>query len=306
MLEVNKHQALVPASAKVLFNHLGTAPGMWLESDGKILVSMPGVPYEMRHIVETSLVPMLSDLGKSTVLHKRTIHTVGIGESALAKKIAAVEDALPSHIKLAYLPSTGAVKLRLMSEGDSLDQLKKEVGRFEAEIASIAGEYIFGYDDSTLSSAIGEMLKAQGKTLGTAESCTAGFLAHEITLTPGSSAYYSGSILSYSNELKQKLLQVPGDLFEKHGAVSKEVAEAMVAGALGKLGTDYALATTGIAGPDGGSEEKPVGTVWIAVGDRHRIVSKKFVFTKNRAVNIQLSATMALDLLRRFISAIEI
>lgn len=306
MQDVNKLQALVPESAIVLHNELGTAPGTWVERSGKIFISMPGVPYEMRYITENGIIPKLRERYDGLhILHKYQ-HTVGVGESSIAKQIAEVENDLPAHIRLAYLPSPGIVKLRLTSHGRDVNQLESEINGFQSRIKEILGPIIFGTAEDTLSSTIGGLLKERSLSVGTAESCTSGYLGQLITLTPGSSEYYMGSIVSYSYGLKERLLGVKQETLEHFGAVSKETITEMALGGLKNLETDYIIATSGIAGPGGGMKNKPVGTVWVAVGNKEQVISKKFLFTNDRTRNIHLTGVMALDMLRRMILGLPI
>ncbi|MBI1184810.1 competence/damage-inducible protein A [bacterium] len=304
MLDVNRLQALVPKSAVVLHNAMGTAPGTFTEKSGKAFVSMPGVPFEMRYIVENGLVPLLKErLDNQHIIH-RYLHTVGVGESSIAAQIAEVEDALPAHIRLAYLPSPGIVKLRLTGTGDDEATLLNEMLVFEQGIKDILGPVIFGYGNETLSSCIGKLLTESGKTVGTAESCTSGYISQLLTQTPGSSTYFEGALVTYSYGLKEKLLQVNHEVLNNFGAVSEETILEMTRGGLQQLGVDYIMATSGIAGPGGGMPNKPVGTVWIAVGDKNKIISRKYQFGGDRTRNIELTSIMALDMLRRFILGI--
>lgn len=301
MLDVNKLQALVPASAEILHNALGTAPGTWTEKDGKVFISMPGVPYEMKYIVRHGLIPKLkTQLDGQKIIH-RYLHTVGVGESSIAEQIAAIENDLPEFIRLAYLPSPGVVKLRLTGAGTDADSILKEMILFENRIKSVLKNVVFGKGEDTLSSVIGDVLKERHQTIGTAESCTSGYISQLITQTPGSSAYFEGGLVTYSYSLKEKLLGVRQSTLAEHGAVSEETILEMAKGGLLNLGSDYIIATSGIAGPGGGLPNKPVGTVWIAVGSKDNIVSKKFEFGSDRARNIHLSGVMALDMLRRFV-----
>lgn len=301
ILEVNRLQALVPESSVVLHNDLGTAPGTWTEKNGKVFVSMPGVPYEMRHILEKRMIPKLKERMDSHHIVHRFLHTVGVGESSLAEQIAHIEDALPEHIRLAYLPNPASVKLRLTGEGEDEEQLNEEVIGFENQIKEVLGEVIFGYGEDTLSSAIGKLLMEKNATVGTAESCTSGYIGQLITQTPGSSNYYSGSVVAYSYDLKEKLLGVQHNTLVSHGAVSEETIKEMAVGGIQHLDTDYVIATSGIAGPGGGMDGKPVGTVWIAVASKDKVVAKRFQFGKDRLRNIHRSGVMGLDMLRRLI-----
>jgi nicotinamide-nucleotide amidase len=298
---LNRGQAEVPANCAVLKNTVGTAPGMWFEEKGIVYVSMPGVPYEMMNMMEDTVLPKLEKHFKTTMIIHHTLLTQGIGESILAEKISAWEDALPSHIKLAYLPAISSVRLRLSGFGDDQVKLKTDFEKQLSQLKILVGKYCYGENDDTLELVIGKLLKAQGKTLGTAESCTGGQIAAIVTKVPGSSAYYKGSIISYANEIKEQYLAVRNDDLESYGAVSKVVVETMAKSLLKKLNVDYSIATSGIAGPEGGTAAKPVGTVWIAVANHEKVYSKQFLFGKNRARTIQAATLTSLNLLRRFI-----
>ena len=299
--DINRAQAEIPSNAVALRNLVGTAPGMWFEESGIIYVSMPGVPYEMMHLMEKEVLPKLTAHFKSPNILHHTLLTQGIGESVLAEKISAWEDALPANIKLAYLPSVSSVRLRLTGIGEDRFNLQKVFDEQLAGLKLLINKYCYGENDETLASVLGNLLKGANKTIATAESCTGGQIAAMITQVSGSSKYFKGSIISYSNEVKVKQLQVLQDEINIYGAVSKQVVEAMAKGVQKKLDVDYAIATSGIAGPDGGSKEKPVGTVWIAVADNQHVYSKQFIFGKNRDRNIQAASLTALNLLRRFI-----
>jgi len=301
--QLNQDQALLPANCTVLHNSAGTASGMWFEKNGVIFISMPGVPFEMEAIMTEEVFPRLKAMGKTQSIVHKTVLTIGIPESMLAERIEKWEEALPEYIKLAYLPSPMMVKLRLSGYGADEQLLTGEITRQVEKLQKLIPEAIFGYDNDNLGIALGQMLMKKGKTMASAESCTGGSIAQFITSNAGSSAYFKGGIVAYSNEIKNKVLEVPDDVLEKYGAVSQQVAELMVAGALKVLNSDYAVATTGIAGPDGGSEEKPVGTVWIAVGCRSGISSKKYVFKHNRERNIIRSTHTALNMLRVLIQS---
>lgn len=299
MSELNRRQAEVPATCDALLNENGTAPGMWFRHNGRIYVSLPGVPFEMKALMTGHVLPLLKPLSNKVILHK-TILTQGVGESFLADKIKDWESALPSYIKLAYLPQPGIVRLRLSATGTSEDNLQEEINRHVMQLYSQIPEYIFGEDDDSLEEIIGKFLKNLNLTVATAESCTGGYIAHLITSIPGSSAYFKGSVVSYSNEIKTSILGVSPDTIEEYGAVSRETVTEMAQGVLKKLNSDCAVAVSGIAGPDGGSEDKPVGTVWIAViTPFHGLVTKKFLFGEHRERNIRRSGLAALDILRK-------
>lgn len=298
MSQINRDQALIPACCEPLLNTGGTAPGMWFEKEGIIFVSMPGVPFEMKQLMTDHVLPRLKERnGKGRIVHK-TVMIVGLSESGLAQTISEWEDALPEHIKLAYLPSPGQIRLRLSAFGDDEEKLRAEVAERVEKLKLIIPDSIFGYDNETLPGVLGELLKATGRTMASAESCTGGFIAHSITSVPGSSNWYKGSVIAYSNEVKEKVLKVCEADIETYGAVSQQVVEQMAEGVRKLLKTDYAVATSGIAGPDGGSEEKPVGTVWIAVAGHEKVVSKRYNFGNNRERNIIRSSQSALDMLR--------
>ncbi len=299
--KLNRDQALVPEGCTVLENKAGTAPGLWFEKDGTIFVSMPGVPFEMKYLVTEEILPRLKKTGLAKAIYHKTVLTQGVPESMLADKLEDWENKLPLNISLAYLPSPMAVRLRLSAMGENEEALKGQVSAEIQKLQKLIPQNIFGFDNDKLAGVIGEILKEKGKTLALAESCTGGNIAHLITLIPGCSDYFKGSVTAYSNEIKQALLGVKEESLDEFGAVSEQVALEMATGVKKALNTDYAVATTGIAGPDGGSEEKPVGTVWIAVTGEKRTFARKFVFGNNRERNIIRSSQTALQLLRRFI-----
>ena len=296
--QLNRDQALVPENCIVIPNRTGTAPGMWFEKDNTIFVSMPGVPFEMMDMMEKEILPRLQRTGKTESIYHKTVLTQGLPESMLAEKVEEWENQLPPFIKLAYLPSALMVKLRLSAYGTDMFFLKSEVEKQVDRLKTIIPNHIFGYNDETLAGVIGRKLTELGCTLSTAESCTGGNIAHFITSNPGSSAYFVGSVVAYSNEIKKQLLGVSAESLEKYGAVSEQVAREMAIGVKKQMQTDYAVSTTGIAGPDGGTEEKPVGTVWVAVAGKNEVVAKKFNFLHNRERNILRSTQSALNLLR--------
>lgn len=295
--EVNRMQAEIPDNCIPLENKHGTAPGMWFEKEGSIYVSLPGVPFEMKPLLSEQVLPRIvkNDLG--FISHK-TIMTLGIGESMLAEKISDWEDSLPPHIKLAYLPQPGMVRLRLTGKGKDKLKLDTEIELLVKRLQQLIPELIFGFDDISIEETIGTLLLQRRKTLSTAESCTGGYIAHMLTSIAGSSNYFVGSIVSYSNEVKTNQLGVNKDDLEKYGAVSRQVVEQMAAGGCEKLKSDYCLAVSGIAGPDGGTPEKPVGTVWIALASKKGVKSQLFHFSEHRGRNIRRSALTALNMLR--------
>jgi len=299
----HREQCFMPDGAKVLRNKMGTAPGMLFEQDGKILVSMPGVPYEMKYIMENSVLPMLKDSVIEQCIFHHTILTAGEGESRIARKIEPVTEHFPEHISIAYLPNLGSVRLRLTAIGTDEEVLEKEVKTIAAEIEEILGDLVYGHGSETLSSSIGTMALEKGLKIGTAESCTGGLVGSIIVQTPGSSAYFQGSVTTYSNALKNKLLGVKKDTLETYGAVSEETVKEMVIGANHHLGVDVSVAISGIAGPTGGSEEKPVGTIWIACGNEKQMDTLKISAGKNRQKNIEYASNYALNVLRKFLKA---
>lgn len=298
--QLNRDQALLPASCTVLHNSVGTASGMWFERNNTIFVSMPGVPFEMEAIMTEEVFPRLQRLGiMQSIIHK-TVLTIGLPESMLAERIEQWENALPDFIKLAYLPSPMMVRLRLSGYGTDGPAIQAEIDRQVSQLMALIPDHIFGFDNDNLGIVLGRMLVERNCSLATAESCTGGSIAQFITSNPGSSAYFKGGVVAYSNEIKHRLLHVPVDLIDEFGAVSKQVAEMMAIGAREALQANYSVATTGIAGPDGGSAEKPVGTVWIAVAGPSGVESKMYTFKHNRERNIIRTTHTALNLLRTF------
>lgn len=301
MTEAHHEQSYMPANADLLMNKMGTAPGMWFEHEGKVLVSMPGVPYEMKYLMEAEVLPKLKNQFPGKPIAHRTILTVGEGESRIADRIDPFLEALPENIKMAYLPGIAEVRLRMTGIGDDENELNALLDKKVEELKPLISEFIYGFEKEKLEEVIGRMLIEKGKTLATAESCTGGFLAHKITSVPGSSAYFMGSIISYSNEIKMNQLNVKPSTLEKYGAVSKETVKEMVQGALDLLKTDIAIAISGIAGPDGGTAEKPVGTIWIAIGDKNNTKTYQLNLWKDRMKNIEYTSTVALNVIRKFL-----
>lgn len=301
ILERNLQQAMVPDVCTVIQNKRGTAPGMWFEREGRVFVSMPGVPHEMKGMMIDFVLPQLRVRFQTPAIIHRTLVTAGQGESFVAERLAEFEQQLPAHIKLAYLPGYGLLKLRLTAMGAGERALEAEVDNHFKQLQNILADIAVANEDIGLEVVVGRLLKARGQSLGLAESCTGGYIAHKITLVPGCSAYFKGSIVSYANEVKTGVLKVAQSVMDASGAVSEETVKQMLAGALHLLQTDYAIAVSGIMGPDGGSAEKPVGTVWMAVGNRHRTLTRRFHFRFDRERNIQLTASVALNELRKFI-----
>jgi nicotinamide-nucleotide amidase len=300
--DVNRLQAQVPNGCTVLMNRNGTAPGMWFEKNGKVIVSMPGVPYEMKGIVTDELLPKLrSKFGLQAIVHK-TILTQGIGESMLAEKIEAWEDSLATqNIKLAYLPSVGMVRLRMSIAASDKKRATEIVEKKFQEVHPLIQQYIFGYENDTLESVIGKLLLERNQTIGTAESCTGGYISHLITTVAGSSNWYKGSVIAYANDVKTNELGVTVETLKNHGAVSEETVKEMAEGLRKKLKTDYAVSVSGIAGPGGGTEEKPVGTVWIAVAGANGTIARHFRLGDQRERNIVRASLSTLNLVRRYI-----
>ena len=302
IIERNLKQAEVPDVCTVLPNARGSAPGMWFEKDGRIFISLPGVPHEMKGLMTNEVLPRLQQHFTMPFIEHRTLLTAGIGESFLAETIKEWEALLPAHLKLAYLPNYGMVRLRITGSGSNKEQLDKELDTEFAKLKVLVKEWMVVDEDLSLPVVIGRLLKQQDKTMATAESCTGGYIAHLITAIPGASAYYKGSVVAYAYETKENVLKVSPDTLNEKGAVSEETVRQMVQGALITLNTDYVLATSGIMGPDGGTPEKPVGTVWVAVGNREKIEAKLFNFRFDRQRNIEMTANNALNLLRKFIA----
>lgn len=297
----NEKQADLPAICTMVQNSMGTAPAMWFERDQTIFVSMPGVPYEMKCIMEEEILPRLKSHFMLPVIVHQMIQTVGIGESWLSDMIAEWEDQLPEHIKLAYLPSFGKVKLRLTGLGEDQQLLRAQVDEQVAKVLPLIRKYVFGLGDISLEEAIAKLLMEAGKTVALAESCSGGFVAHSLTSMAGSSAYFQGALVPYHNILKKEVLGVSGQTLKDHGAVSQKTVTEMAANVRKLLKADYGLATSGIAGPGGATPEKPVGTIWIAVADEQTVRSHKLQLSKDRMLNIQLTEVALLNLLRKMV-----
>lgn len=302
-LEANLRQALVPSKATVMMNLYGTAPGMWMEQDNTVFLSLPGVPYEMKHLLIEEVLPRVIKRFSRPHIYHKTLITYGLGESALAERIASWEDALPADIKLAYLPSLGKVRLRLSTTGDDRRVIQKAVDAQMAVLSDLLSDIAVGFEDETsMVEQIGKMLTAQGKSFSVAESCTGGRIASEITSFAGASSAFMGGIIPYDTDLKTKILGVPSQLIEKYNVVSIEVAESMAVKCCELFNSDYSIATTGIAGPTKGDGKDEVGTVCIAVASPKGVVSEKFQFGKDRYRVIEKSANKAFEMLRKEIS----
>ncbi|WP_018620063.1 competence/damage-inducible protein A [Spirosoma luteum] len=308
MTDLNRSQADLPANAVYMQNDWGTAPGMWFEyakadEPKRVYVSLPGVPFEMKHLMTNRILPRLTQHFETPIIKHKMIRTVGIGESFLAERIEAWEDGLPAHIKLAYLPSFGGVKLRLTATGDDNTLLDRELAEQVDKVMPLITKSVYGFDGDELETVIGQLLRDKGVggkplTLGVAESCTGGYVSAQITKVPGASAYFWGSVVSYSNSVKEKVLGVKPETLQQFGAVSEETIREMAEGVRTALGTDVGIATSGIAGPDGGTPDKPVGTIWIACATSQRTTTRLLKLGQYRDQNIQLTTNYLLNMLR--------
>ncbi|WP_439483966.1 competence/damage-inducible protein A [Cyclobacterium plantarum] len=296
--DTNRAQAYLPSNCQYIHNEVGTAPGMWFEEKGTIWMSMPGVPHEMKHLMEKAVIPRLKEKFTLPVIYHKLVKTVGIGESWLSDIIGTWEDQLPSHIRLAYLPSLGEVKLRLTGFGENQEAITREVDEQIASLLPLIEPYVYGFNNDTLSSAIGHLLVQKGKTLALAESCSGGYISHLVTGIPGSSEYFNGAVVPYHNVFKESILGVLETTLVSHGAVSEETVREMAKQVRLKFNADYGLSSSGVAGPGGGTASKPVGLVWIACDDGKSCKTRKLQLTQDRTVNIHLTAVAALNLLR--------
>jgi len=299
--EVNRKQAEVPEKCDVIHNTQGTAPGMWFDDKGKIFVSMPGVPYEMKSMMEAEILPKLKNLFSGGAIVHKTIWFQGIGESFLSDMIEKWELALPPNIKLAYLPSAGILRLRLTATGSNEEELQDHIKQEVKKLYALADEFIFGEDVDSLEKVTAKLLTENKFTISTAESCTGGYIAHRITTVPGSSAYYMGSIVAYDNSIKENFLDISQSLIEMYGAVSEEVVIGMANAVKTKFKTDFAVACSGIAGPSGGTETKPVGTVYLAIAHPAGIFTRKLQLGTDRERIIRETALHALNNLRKIL-----
>jgi len=298
LTETNKQQAYVPNSCKVIRNNYGTAPGMWFERNGKVFISMPGVPFEMKAMMTDTILPRLKEFFSTPFIYHRVVKTIGIGESFIADKIKDWEKNLPTSIKLAYLPSLGEVKLRLTALGDE-SEVKPLVEAEAVKLNELIFEYVYTNQDESIEKVIGNLLKENNLTIAFAESCTGGYLSSLITSVPGSSAYFAGSVVAYQNEIKEKLLGVKPETLKEFGAVSEQTVKEMAEGVRLNLNAAIGVSTSGIAGPGGGTGEKPIGTIWIAYSDKQKTIARKLTLGKLRDVNIKQTATAALNLIRQ-------
>lgn len=306
MLDINEAQALLPVKCKPLYNPIGTAPGMWFEDNGQVIVSLPGVPYEMKKMMTEQVIPNLLQRFEFPVILHKTFLTSGIGESFLSKRIAHLENGLPPHIKLAYLPNFSTVRLRFSARGKDKISLENELSDIGHRLKDMIPDYLVSDEDIRIQEAIGRILTSSNQTIGTAESCTGGFMAHLITSIPGSSRYFKGSVIAYSNDVKVKELGVQEATLKTDGAVSEATVLQMAKGLRNKLNVDFAIASSGIAGPEGGSAAKPVGTVWLAVAGPKACIAKDYLLYGERQQIIERSAMLGLDLLRKAIEAQDI
>lgn len=297
--ETNRQQAMLPDGCAVLTNIVGSAPGMWFEVNSKIVVSLPGVPFEMKYLMEAEVIPRLKERVHGQSILRKLFLTTGIPESYLQDRLSDWESTLDCDTQLAYLPEPGIVKLRISIMGDDPKTTSEKLSLYETQLREILPNEIFGTDHDTMETVVGKMLGDRDSTISVAESCTGGYLAHLITAVPGSSHYFKGGVVSYANQVKSEVLGVDAELINAHGAVSCEVVTAMAANVKQLMKTDYSIAISGIAGPDGGSEEKPVGTVWIAWATPEGINAKQFNFGEHRFRNIRRASIAALDELRR-------
>ncbi len=301
MIERNRKQAEVPDVCTVLNNEKGTAPGMLFEKNGVTFISMPGVPHEMKWLMQHHVLPLIEKRFTTGFIRHKTLLTAGIGESFLAEMIADIELSLPSHIKLAYLPNYGMVRLRLTASGASEAILENELSGYFNQLLERTKDYLVIDEDIPMELVVGKLLKERNQTLATAESCTGGYIAHLITKHSGASAYYMGTVVSYDNRIKETVLNVDSTTLHTVGAVSEETVRQMADSVRNLMHTDYAIAVSGIMGPDGGTGTKPVGMVWIAVASAEKTVTQLFNFRFDRGRNIELTATNALNLLRQLI-----
>lgn len=297
----HREQCYMPENALLLTNKMGTAPGMWMEQEDKIVVSMPGVPYEMEYLLTHEVIPRLRKRFKLRPIAHRTLLTIGEGESRLAEQIEDLEEQLPPHLSLAYLPNLGQVRLRLTGRADDKETLKHDLKVYGDAIRERIKDFVYAEGATTIEAEVGRLLLEKGLTMATAESCTGGYVAHRVTAISGASAYFQGSIVAYDNKVKESLLGVSPTTLHNHGAVSEQTVREMVAGVLKALKVDVALAVSGIAGPSGGTPEKPVGTIWLAVGNHEKTATFLLHGTKDREKNIQYASTRVLGMLWHFL-----
>jgi nicotinamide-nucleotide amidase len=301
MIDRNRKQAEVPDVCEVLFNEKGTAPGMLFNKLNTLVFSLPGVPHEMKWLMTEQVIPRIKNHFKTSPIAHRTLLTAGIGESFLAELIKDFESALPTDVKLAYLPNYGMVRLRLTSSGNDEIALNKQLDTLFFQLTDLVKEYLVTNQDETMEMVVGKMLKSSNQTVATAESCTGGFIGHLLSKHAGSSQFYTGGIISYDNRIKTEFLDVPTDILQTVGAVSKEAVEQMAISVREKMKTDFAVSVSGIMGPSGQTDEKPLGMVWIGVANKEKVVSKVLYLRFDRHKNIEVTATQAINLLRLLI-----
>lgn len=297
MLERNRQQAMIPDTCEPLFNKRGTAPGLWFKQGGKVYAAMPGVPYEMEGLMENEILPRLSQHFQTPDILHRTIITTGVPEALLAEKLSSLEQSLPPSMSLAYLPGNGILKLRLTTKGTMEQRLASELDQYGHALENLIPDAVIAGEDLSLQQLAGNALRKRGWTVATAESCTGGYISHLLTSVPGSSAYFQGAMVTYSNDLKQYLLGVPEEMLKENGAVSEAVVKAMLLGVTARLNTNAGIAVSGIMGPDGGMADKPVGTVWIAAGNKEHLLTRKLQLRYGREKNIEMTGNYALVLL---------
>jgi nicotinamide-nucleotide amidase len=301
LTELNRQQAALPDNCTFISNKRGTAPGMWFEKEGKVFVSMPGVPHEMKGMMTDIVLGMLQQRFQTPVIYHKMVKTVGIGESFLASRIEQWEDNLPPHIRLAYLPSMGQVRLRLTAAGENVTQLKEQVQQQVDTLLSLIAEYVYGYDEDTLEEVVGNLLVERQQTIAIAESCSVGYATYSIGQVPGCSRYLMGSMVAYHNNAKINLLGVKPETLSSYGAVSEETVKEMAQQVRSLFKTSIGVASSGVAGPSGGTDNKPVGTVWIAYSDDKQTVAKRLQLGNDRDLNIKLTALYVLNLIRQYL-----
>lgn len=301
MIERNRMQAMVPDVCTVLKNDVGTAPGMMFEKNGVLYFALPGVPHEMKWLMENKVLPIIKTKNTGNFIQHRTLMTAGVGESFLAERLGDFETQLPANIKLAYLPNYGLVRLRLTANGSNETQLNEIVNQQFTQLKNIVTDVMITDKDETVETIVANLLKQNNQTVATAESCTGGYIAHLLTSLNGSSSYYEGSVVSYSYAAKENLLKVSTDMLLQFGAVSEQVVTTMAKNLLQLMHTNYAIGVSGIMGPAGGTPDKPVGSVWVCVASQQRIITRLFKFRFDRKKNIELTAINSLLLLRELI-----
>jgi nicotinamide-nucleotide amidase len=299
LTELNRQQAFLPAACKPIANPMGTAPGMWFEQDETVFISLPGVPFEMKRIMTDTVLPRLRERYQLVPIQHRVIQTIGIGESFLADQLEDWENNLPPNLKLAYLPSLAGVRLRLTGMDNGQEEVNQQLDTEQVRLQGLIQDHIFGFGEISLEQAVGDLLKQKGFTIATAESCTGGHVAHKLTSPAGSSEYFMGSVVAYHNHVKIRQLEISPEDLARHGAVSEQVVSQMAANVRRLLQTDIGIATSGIAGPGGGSADKPVGTVWMAYADAEKTVTKKIFYDKERLLNIEYTTYSVLNLVRQ-------